>query len=207
MPHEAVHVAGRLGPMIAERGAAIFGAHQPAELDTDQHHLAIVRARCDPANMRGPGPGRKAPVRPRRDLLQRHQLIPDLAAVAAAEQPAWLRARVHGAVRRAHRDAEDVALRQRQVFEAVAAISAALESASPTPDVHGVAIERQTLCPRTLKAGMPTNSYERISGRHKQLHPHRIARHHRACTPKRIAAASRDKRNRAIVVRSSGLAV
>src|SRR5829696_4290190 len=70
MPRQAMDVAGRLGPMIAERGAAVFGAHQPAQLDADQNQLGIVRAWCDPAHVRGPGPGRKAPVRPRRDSLE-----------------------------------------------------------------------------------------------------------------------------------------
>ena len=171
MPRQAVHVAGRLGSMIAERGAAVPGAHQPAELDAHQHHLGIVRARCDPAHVRGPGPGRIAPVRPRRDLLKRHQLLPTLAAVATSEQPARLRPRVHGAVRRAHRDAEHVALRQRHVLEAVAAVRAALQAASPTADVHRVAVERQALRPRTLQARVRTEPHERVTSRRKKLHP------------------------------------
>ncbi len=170
MPRQAVHVAGRLGSMIAERGAAVLGAHQPAELDADQYHLGVVRARRDPAHVRGPGPGRKAPVRPRRDLLKRHQLLPALAAVAAAEQPAGLRSRIHGAVRRAHRDAEHVWLRQRQVLEGVAAVSAALQPASPTPDVHRVAVERQALRSRTFQARVRTDPHECFTGRRKQLH-------------------------------------
>src|SRR5215210_2392695 len=95
MPRQAVRVAGRLWAMIAERGAAVFGAHQPAQLDAHQHHLGIVRARRDPAYVRG----------------KRDQLLP-----------------------------------------AFAAVSAALESAAPTPDVHRVAIERQAVRPRTLQA-------------------------------------------------------
>jgi len=188
MPGQAVHVAGRLGQVIAERAAAVFGAHQPTQLDSHQHHRSIVRARCDPAHVRGPRPGRKAPVRPRRDLLKRHQLLPALAAVTAAEQPARLRARVHGAVRRARRDAEHVGLRQRQLLEAVAAVSAALQPTSPTADVHRVAVERQALRPRTLQACVRTDPDERVPGRRKQLHPHRIARHHRACAPKDLSA-------------------
>jgi len=49
MPGQTVHVAGGAGAMIAEGGAAVFGAHQPAELDAYQHHLGIAWARCDPA--------------------------------------------------------------------------------------------------------------------------------------------------------------
>ena len=131
---------------------------------------AIVRARRDPAHVRGPGPGRKAPLRPRRDLLKRHQLLPALAAVAAAEQPAGLRSHIHGAVRRAHRDAEHVWLRQRHVVEGVAAVRAALQPASPTPDVHRVAVERQALRSRTLQARVRTDHHERVTGRRKQLH-------------------------------------
>ena len=193
MPRQAMHVAGRLGPMIAERGAAVFGAHQPAQLDADQHHLGIVRARCDPAHVRGPGPGRKAPVRPRRDLLERRQLLPALAAVAAAEQPAGLRSDVHGAVRRTHRHAEDVELWQRHVVEGVAAVSAALQAASPTADVHRVTVECQALRSRILQARVGTDPHERVPRRRKQLHRHRIARHRRACAPRSCRPVVRDK--------------
>ena len=209
MPRQAVHVAGRLGPMIAERGAAVLGAHQPAQLDAHQHHLGIVRARCDPAHVRGPGPGRKAPLRPRRDLLKRHQLLPALAAVAAAEQPAGLGSRVHGAVRRAHRDAEHVRLRQRHVFEGVAAVSAALQAASPTPDVHGVAVERQALRPRTLQARVRTDPHERVTGRRKQLHrpqdrasPPRVRAEELPARPYATAAAGADGEPCAAAVRA-----
>src|SRR5215208_5963361 len=34
MPRQAVHVAGRLGSVIAERVAAVFGAHQPTQLNS-----------------------------------------------------------------------------------------------------------------------------------------------------------------------------
>src|SRR5215217_160244 len=188
MPRQAVHVAGCLWSVIAERAAAVFGAHQPTQLDSHQHHLAIVRARCDPAHVRSPRPGRKAPVRPRRDLLKRHQLLPALAAVTAAKQPARLRARVHGAVRRAHRDAEHVGLRQRQLLEAVAAVSAALQPTSPTADVHRVAVERQAVRPGTLQTCVRTDADERVPGRRKQFHAHRIARHARACAPEDLSA-------------------
>src|SRR5215216_1536731 len=80
MPRQTMHVPGRLGAMIAERGATVFRAHQPAQLDAHQHHLGLVRARRDPAHMRGPRPWRKAPLRPRRDVLKRQELLPALAA-------------------------------------------------------------------------------------------------------------------------------
>src|SRR5204863_8510804 len=97
MPREAVDVAGRVRAMIAERRAAVFGEHQPAKLDSHQHELRILRARCDPAHVRGPRTGREAPLGPRRDLLKGCQLLPAFAAVGAAEQPARLRPGVHSA--------------------------------------------------------------------------------------------------------------
>src|SRR5262249_23445210 len=112
--------------------------------------------------------------------------LPALAAVPAAEEPAGLRSRVDGAVRAAHRDAEHVRLRQRHVLEGVAAVCAALQPTSPTPDVHRVAVEREALRSGTLQARGRTDPYERVAGRRKQLHRHRIARYRRACTPRSI---------------------
>ena len=66
-------------------------------------------------------------------------------------------------------------------IEGVAAVSAALQPASPTSDVHRVTVERQTLRSRTLQARAGTDPHERVTGRRKQLHRHRIARHRRAC--------------------------
>ena len=71
-----------------------------------------MRARRDPAHVRRPRPRREAPRRPRRQLEQRLELLPALAAVVAAEQPARLGAGVHRAVGRADGEREDARLGQ-----------------------------------------------------------------------------------------------
>src|SRR5215208_2300073 len=170
MPRQAMHVTGRLRAMVAEGGAAVISAHQPTELDAHQHDVGLVRTRRDPAHVRRPRPRRKAPLRPRRDVLKRHQLLPALAAVAAAEHPAGLRSRVHGAIRRTYRDAEHVPLWQRHLLEGVAPVSAALQSASPTSHVYRLAVVRQTLRPRTLQPRRRTYPHKRVTRRRNQLH-------------------------------------
>ena len=110
MPRERVHVGLRAGTMVGPRLAAVRRAHEAAELDADEDQVCLVRAGRDPANVRRPRPGREAPRRPRRQLEQRGELAPGLAAVVTPEEPARLRPRVDGAVGRAHCQREDAGL-------------------------------------------------------------------------------------------------
>ena len=88
-----------------------------------------MRAGRDPAHVRGPRPRREAPGRPRRELQQRLELAPALAAVVAAEQPARLGAGVHRAVGGADREREDAGFRQRAIDPAPAAVRRASHAA------------------------------------------------------------------------------
>src|SRR5205823_3194224 len=79
MPGERVDVARRFGPVVAEGRAGVVGSHQPAELDAHQHDVGVVRARGDPADVRGPGARREAPRWLRRNLLEGDEFLPRVA--------------------------------------------------------------------------------------------------------------------------------
>src|SRR5262249_62288916 len=103
VPGERMDVALRARAMVLPGRAAVDRAHQSAELDPSQDDARVVRARGDPADVRGPRARRKAPGRTRRQLEQTLELTPALPSVAA-EQPTWLGARVHRGIRCAHRE-------------------------------------------------------------------------------------------------------
>ena len=98
VPEQGVHVALRARRVIRPGLTAVGRAHQPPELDPDEQEPCVVRARCDPARVRRPGPRREAPGRPRRQVEQRIERQPALAAVVRAEEPRRLRAGIHRAV-------------------------------------------------------------------------------------------------------------
>src|SRR5262245_21496186 len=98
VPGERVHVRLCAGPVILPARDAVARAHQSTEFDPDKEELAVVRARRDPAHVRGPRAGRKAPARPGRKLEQGVERLPALATVGTAEEATGLRARVDGAV-------------------------------------------------------------------------------------------------------------
>ena len=68
VPGERMDVALGAGAMVLPRGAAVGGAHQPAQLDPNEEEVGVVRAGRDPAHVRGPRPRREAPGRLRRQL-------------------------------------------------------------------------------------------------------------------------------------------
>ncbi len=74
-----------------------------------------MRARGDPAHVRGPRPGREPPGGTGGQVEQRVERVPRRAPVAAREQTARLGARIYRAVGRAHREREDARLGERAV--------------------------------------------------------------------------------------------
>ncbi|MGH3079577.1 MAG: hypothetical protein ACRDNH_00380 [Gaiellaceae bacterium] len=88
VPRQGMHVRLRAGSVVGSGGAAVGRAHQAAELDSDEDQVAVVRARCDPAHVRRPRPRREAPGRLRRQVEERVELTPVLAAIVAAEEAA-----------------------------------------------------------------------------------------------------------------------
>src|SRR5688572_9171681 len=106
MPGERVHVALRAGTVVLPGVTAIGRTHQSAELDAGQDEIRVVRARCDPADVRSPRAWREAPGRGRRELTECRELLPTTAP--AGPERARLAARVRDGVGRAVGDREDV---------------------------------------------------------------------------------------------------
>ena len=115
MPGEGVDVGLRAGTMILPGRPAVVGAHEPTELDPDQQEISVVRARRDPAHVRCPRSGRKAPRRPGRKLEQRVERPPGLAPVDTPKEATRLGAGIEESVCGADRKGEDCGLGQRAV--------------------------------------------------------------------------------------------
>ena len=84
--------------------------------------------------------------------MQGGELLECHAAVPASKQPAWLSARIDGAVGR--RDGHRVALGQLEPLKALPAVTGAYQTAAAAADVDGVSIpgvDRQALRPGTVK--------------------------------------------------------
>jgi hypothetical protein len=81
-------------------------------------------------------------VSPRRQLEQRLELAPRLAAIVAAEETARLRPRVHGAVDGADRERIDARLRQPAVDPRRTAVRRASHTAVPQARVDRVGVLR-----------------------------------------------------------------
>src|SRR5687768_2443298 len=96
MPGERVHVALRAGTVVLPGVTAIGRTHESAELDAGQDEIRVVRAGCDPADVRSPRARREAPGRGRRELAECRELLPQ--SVAASPERARLAARVRGAI-------------------------------------------------------------------------------------------------------------
>ena len=109
-----------------------------------------MRARRDPADVRRPWARREAPRRSRRQLEQRFQLTPAVAAIIAPEQPARLRARVHRPVGRAHRKREDTRLGKRAVDPVAPAVPRPAYPVRTQTRIQGVRVERVNR--KTLRA-------------------------------------------------------
>ena len=123
VPRERVDVALRARPVVDPGLTAVRRAHEAAELDADEQQVALVRTGRDPADMRGPWSRRKGPRGAGRQLEERVERAPGVAAVVAAEQAARLAAGVDGAVRGRHGDREDARLGQLHVVPCLPAVA------------------------------------------------------------------------------------
>ena len=149
MPGEGMDVGLCAGPMIQLGLTAIRAVHQSAELDSNQQDLGIVGTGRNPSDVRGPRPRREAPGMARRDGLQGFELFPVFAFIAAAEEPAGLRAGVNRAIHGADGHGEDV------FFGEVAADPGlAVVTAFPEAVAHGAGEENglMRMTGQTLRA-------------------------------------------------------
>src|SRR6266481_2268239 len=140
MPGERVHVPLGAGTVVLPAPPAVARAHQAAELDPNEEQVSVVWARGDPAHMGRPRPRREAPIRPRRQLEQRFELTPAVAAVVASEQPARLGAGVHRTIGGADGEREYARLGQPAVDPALTAVEGATHTtlASPTSSMRTI---------------------------------------------------------------------
>src|SRR6266508_2458271 len=140
MPGERVDVTLCAWTMVFPRLPGVARAHQPTQFDPYEEEVCVVRARRDPADVRGPRTRREAPRRPRRELKQSIKLAPRLAAVVAAVERARLRPRVDRAVCGADGKREDAARRQRAVGPRSAAGGRSLHAGLTEPGVDDVRV-------------------------------------------------------------------
>src|SRR6266508_1819704 len=140
MPGERVDVTLCAWTMVFPRLPGVARAHQPTQFDPYEEEVCVVRARRDPADVRGPRTRREAPRRPRRELKQSIKLAPRLAAVVAAVERARLRPRVDRAVCGAEGEREDARLRNRAVDPRPAAVGRPPNAALAQTGVHAVRI-------------------------------------------------------------------
>src|SRR5205807_9242527 len=98
MPGQGVHVELRARALVGPGLAAVGTAHDAAQLDAGKQNAGVVRAKGQPADVRGPGPRRIAPRGRRGQGSQAAELAPGDPAVAALEDHARLTARIDGPV-------------------------------------------------------------------------------------------------------------
>src|SRR5215211_2344503 len=140
MPGERVDVRLRTWTMVLPCRTAVARAHQPSELDADQQQIGFVRARRNPPHMRRPRSRREAPRRPRRQLQERFELLPAVAAVVAAKQAARFGPGIDSTVGSADGEREDAPLGQRAVEPAASSVARPPDTTLAQTRVHGVRI-------------------------------------------------------------------
>ncbi|TML46387.1 MAG: hypothetical protein E6G20_10920 [Actinobacteria bacterium] len=135
-------VALGAGTVVLPGLSAIGRSHQTAELDADEEDLRVVRARRDPADMRGPRSWREAPRGPGRQVEQAFQLDPRVAAVVAAVESRRLGACIQGAVRGAHRHGEDRSRFEPALDPGLSSVLGPTHAALAQTGVDGVRLRR-----------------------------------------------------------------
>ena len=151
VPDDRVHVALGTRAMVFPGRAAVRRPHQPAELDSREDDLGVVRTGSDPADMGRPRARRKAPGRSGRKVAESGELLP--VTVAANPERARLAARIGSAVGRAVGGGEDIRGRQGSVAPGRAAVlaleqttlSAAGQDALGVPPIDGDALRTRLL--------------------------------------------------------------
>jgi hypothetical protein len=99
-----------------------------------------MRVGRDPADVRGPRSRRKAPGRPRRQLLQGGQLAPRLTVVVAAKERARLGTDVDGTVGSTHRDREHTRRSQLAIVPRAPAVAGSPNTAFTEARVDDVGV-------------------------------------------------------------------
>src|SRR5215210_2182030 len=136
---EGVAVGVGSGPLVLPGLSAVRAPHHPSQLYARHDEVRVLVGECDRPDVGGPGPGRKAPRRRRREVLQALQLPPGRAAVAADEQGARLRPGVERPVDGRDGDRGDPGmLDAREPLPALAAVLALEQALVRGADVYSV---------------------------------------------------------------------
>src|SRR4029453_8678936 len=95
-----------------------------------------MRIGRDPADVRGPGPGREAPGRRRRELQEGGELAPGFTAVVTAKESTRFGAGIDSTFGRAHCDREHTRSRQSAVDPGAAAVARSLNTTFPAAGLN-----------------------------------------------------------------------